>query len=164
MNLKTEWLLVLAFLTRSVLTRVVPASSKTLEKIRTHALNPSWPLTAESKRHLNKRDGDSSTALTIKTVSDDKSFKAFETNEAFAKDEPSRFCGETLYYVVEYYCVYVKGTGVFVPDGNLDEVISRDDQNPANKKRQLSNPSEDGKSIKTLIVIFVQFFSNMYFF
>ena len=41
-------------------------------------------------------------------------------------DEPRQFCGETLYYVVEYYCVYVKGTSVYVPNGDDEEEKEED--------------------------------------
>jgi hypothetical protein len=37
-------------------------------------------------------------------------------------NEPQQFCGETLYYAVEYYCVYVKGTSVYVPDTDLENI------------------------------------------
>ena len=47
-------------------------------------------------------------------------------------DEPRQFCGETLYYVVEYYCVYVKGTSVYVPNGDDDEI----DENSFDNKKQ----------------------------
>ena len=44
-------------------------------------------------------------------------------SQVIANDVPTQFCGETLYYVVEYYCVYVKRTGVYVPpDNDLDSV------------------------------------------
>ena len=44
--------------------------------------------------------------------------KRFESMD----NEPRQFCGETLYYAVEYYCVYVKGTSVYVPPE--DETVS----------------------------------------
>lgn len=31
-----------------------------------------------------------------------------------------QFCGETLFYAVEYYCIYVKGTSVYSPETDLD--------------------------------------------
>lgn len=40
-----------------------------------------------------------------------------------ANDEPQQFCGETLYFVVEYYCSYVVGTGIYFANDeqNFDE-------------------------------------------
>lgn len=66
---------------------------------------------------------------------------------ATENDEPRQFCGETLYYVVEYYCVHVKGTGVYVPsEDELDEDVSK-------SKRDATS---DG-----LAILF--FFSHFYF-
>lgn len=58
-------------------------------------------------------------------------------------DEPRQFCGETLYYVVEYYCVYVKGTSVYVPNGDGEE----EDENSFDNKKQ----SDDLKSKRNTI-------------
>lgn len=51
-------------------------------------------------------------------------------------DEPRQFCGETLYYVVEYYCVYVKGTSVYVPNGDDDDDEEEIDENSFDNKKQ----------------------------
>jgi hypothetical protein len=39
-----------------------------------------------------------------------------------ANNEPRQYCGETLYYVVEYFCVYIKGTSVYVPENDLENI------------------------------------------
>lgn len=43
------------------------------------------------------------------------------TSNEILSNEPRQFCGETLYYVVEYYCVYVKGTSLYVSDDEEDD-------------------------------------------
>lgn len=75
-------------------------------------------------------------------------------------DEPRQFCGETLYYVVEYYCVYVKGTSVYVDESsdsnnnnNDDEAINSPFNSSSNqskavknkRRRNVANHSQDGK-------------------
>ncbi len=45
--------------------------------------------------------------------------KKFKTMD-FSEKAVHQFCGETLFYAVEYYCVYVKGTGVYTPDYEFD--------------------------------------------
>lgn len=56
------------------------------------------------------------------------------TNDLVQSDEARQFCGETLYYVVEYYCVFVKGTSVYVPNENDDEQFDDDNTNVGEKK------------------------------
>jgi hypothetical protein len=31
-----------------------------------------------------------------------------------------QFCGETLFYAIEYFCVYIKGTSVYTPEIDYD--------------------------------------------
>lgn len=56
------------------------------------------------------------------------------TNDLVQSDEARQFCGETLYYVVEYYCVFVKGTSVYVPNENDDEQFDDDNSSVGEKK------------------------------
>ena len=56
------------------------------------------------------------------------------TNDLVQSDEARQFCGETLYYVVEYYCVFVKGTSVYVPNENDDEQFDDENTNVGEKK------------------------------
>ncbi|CAF0711544.1 unnamed protein product [Brachionus calyciflorus] len=67
--------------------------------------------------------------------------RRFAENELFYKNyfsildvknnELRQYCGEALYYLVEYYCVFIKGTSVYSPDSdvNLVNVISRRETN-----------------------------------
>lgn len=50
-----------------------------------------------------------------------------------------QFCGETLFYAVEYFCVYVKGTSVYTPENDLDAT------NVINETKQI-NDDDDAKS------------------
>jgi hypothetical protein len=78
-------------------------------------------------------------------------FKSFEENESIKNDEASHFCGETLYYIVEYYCVYVKGTGVYSPDQSEDDtsVIVKSSNNNGTQLSAIVNKrnviNEEGK-------------------
>lgn len=49
-------------------------------------------------------------------------YKKYLNIDQIKSDKPGYYCGETLYYVVEYYCVYVKGTSVYSPDNDLDDI------------------------------------------
>ena len=57
------------------------------------------------------------------------------TNDLVQSDEARQFCGETLYYVVEYYCVFVKGTSVYVPNENDDNEQFDDDNSNLGEKK-----------------------------
>jgi len=67
---------------------------------------------AGKKRDLNTLKSNSDSLIPPNIL------KRFESMD----NEPHQFCGETLYYAVEYYCVYVKGTSVYVPPE--DETVS----------------------------------------
>ncbi len=167
MYAQIEWLLVLALFTRSALAGALPSAtsspslllerkivtaSATNLRLIDNILRPSTQHATKAKRSANGDVSQATIPTATKTVSNDDGknvlHQGFESSEAFAKDEPSQFCGETLYYVVEYYCVYVKGTGVYAPDSDLDEVISRDGEaTTGNKKRYLRKPDETGEFI-----------------
>lgn len=49
-------------------------------------------------------------------------YKNYFNIEKIKIDEPSQYCGEALYYAVEYYCVFVKGTSVYNPDDDFDRI------------------------------------------
>ena len=74
-----------------------------------------------------------------------------------SSDEPSQFCGEKLYNMVEYYCVYVKGTSVYEADDSDYDFISRN----AKAKREngdfqnsQGNFQETVKKIETQFLFF----------
>ena len=58
--------------------------------------------------------------------------------------ESNQFCGETLFYAVEYYCIFIKGTSVYTPDYNFEStyVIGEDydlDKENENRNRNRRN-------------------------
>jgi hypothetical protein len=64
------------------------------------------------KRNVIISSSSSPTTLTTTTTTKDN-------------DEPQQYCGETLYYVVEHYCSYVVGTGIYSPsyyDQDVEEL------------------------------------------
>ena len=64
------------------------------------------------------------------------SYKSFLSLQ-FSQTASYQFCGETLYYAVEYYCVYIKGTSVYVPDNDFESTnVIYDD-----KKSKRDTPS-----------------------
>lgn len=77
-------------------------------------------------------------------------FQSLSTN-----NEPRQYCGETLYYVVEYFCVYIKGTSVYVPDNDLEN-INVINSNEKKVKRENSDDYDEQQAqggIKNLVVI-----------
>lgn len=71
-------------------------------------------------------DESTTTTTTTTTISDRSTPTSdnFANSPAFLNNEPAQYCGETLYYVVEYYCVYVKGTSVYVPEDGDDDSVN----------------------------------------
>ena len=67
-------------------------------------------------------------------------FKKFQSIDFSFGEHTHQFCGETLFYAVEYYCVYVKGTSVYSSENDSDEStnVIRDslDNNAIKKKRE----------------------------
>jgi hypothetical protein len=67
-------------------------------------------------------------------------FKKFQFIDFSFGEHTHQFCGETLFYAVEYYCVYVKGTSVYSSENDSDEStnVIRDslDNNAIKKKRE----------------------------
>jgi hypothetical protein len=59
-------------------------------------------------------------------------------------NEPRQFCGETLYYAVEYYCVFVKGTSVYIPPE--DETVSVKHFAANRRKREQDSTQEEPAS------------------
>ena len=77
-----------------------------------------------SKRQVLKKRTQSNNKLALKdSISMSKQipdvYKKFQAYQ-FTENETHQFCGETLYYAVEYYCIYIKGTGVYTPDYNFE--------------------------------------------
>ena len=60
--------------------------------------------------------------------------------EHLSVNEPREFCGESLYYIVEYYCVHVKGTSVYTPENHLETVVVG---NSGTRKREARLPAHE---------------------
>ena len=58
-------------------------------------------------------------------------------------DEPRQFCGETLFNLVEYYCVYIKGTSVYESANDVD--ASEYDFVSRNIKEKRENRHDENK-------------------
>ena len=84
------------------------------------------------------------------------------TNDLVQSDEARQFCGETLYYVVEYYCVFVKGTSVYVPNENDDNVQFDDDNSSVGEKK--NNELKSKRKRQTLNGSSKLFLSKLYSF
>ncbi len=69
-------------------------------------------------------------------------FKKFQHLQ-FDENESHQFCGETLFYAVEYYCVHIKGTSVYTPDYNFENTNVYDEQKKS--KRNIINNSVDNE-------------------
>jgi hypothetical protein len=46
--------------------------------------------------------------------------KKFQALDFSSDTNKHQFCGETLFYAIEYYCVYIKGTSVYTPETDYD--------------------------------------------
>ena len=65
--------------------------------------------------------------------------KKFQSIDFSFGEHTHQFCGETLFYAVEYYCVYVKGTSVYSADNDSDSEstnVIRDSLDNAIKKKR----------------------------
>lgn len=71
---------------------------------------------------------------TKRTDSSDKKavpFEKFQSIDFSVNNEQThQFCGETLFYAVEYYCVYIKGTSVYSAETEFEttNVINSNDE------------------------------------
>ena len=52
----------------------------------------------------------------LRSIRDDQDFSFIKYDDA-----PRNFCGETLVYAVEYYCVHIIGTSVYQPGNDADD-------------------------------------------
>lgn len=68
---------------------------------------------------------------TKRTDSSDKKsvpFEKFQSIDFSVNNEQThQFCGETLFYAVEYYCVYIKGTSVYTEFETTNVINSNDE-------------------------------------
>lgn len=102
-------------------------------KSTTHENRPSPPNDLLIKALKLITSGENSVSSRVfRSRSADSQIKA--SNQMLDNDEPRQFCGETLYYVVEYYCVYVKGTSVYVPSEDDDTDSSSSDEAAISKR------------------------------
>ncbi len=70
-------------------------------------------------------------------------------------NEPQQFCGETLYYAVEYYCVYIKGTSVYVPETDVENInVINSDNNKTKKRNAVLNDETTGNLLYVKASIF----------
>lgn len=62
-----------------------------------------------------------------RSLENESFYQNFFNTKNVRRNEPVQYCGEALYYLVEYYCVYIKKTSVYIPETDLDlvSVISR---------------------------------------
>ncbi|RNA43837.1 hypothetical protein BpHYR1_026093 [Brachionus plicatilis] len=49
-------------------------------------------------------------------------YQNFFNTENVRSNKSGQYCGEALYYLVEYYCIYIKQTSVYIPETDLDLV------------------------------------------
>lgn len=62
--------------------------------------------------------------------------------------ESNQFCGETLFYAVEYYCIFIKGTSVYTPDYNFESTyVMGDDFGLENESRVRRNVKKSEKGL-----------------
>lgn len=65
----------------------------------------------------------------------------------FTKDEPQQFCGETLYYVVEHYCVFIKGSSSTLSSSNDIDHASARSKRLSKRGVVLGDENSSGKPI-----------------
>jgi hypothetical protein len=46
--------------------------------------------------------------------------RKFQALDFSSDSKQHQFCGETLFYAIEYFCVYIKGTSVYTPEIDYD--------------------------------------------
>ena len=79
------------------------------------------------KKSLKKRKIIESLSRVGRIVENESFYKNFISITDVKNNQSRQYCGEALFYLVEYYCVFIKGTSVYSPDSDLDlvSVISR---------------------------------------
>lgn len=76
-------------------------------------------------------------------------FRKFQSMD-FSDQAEHQFCGETLFYAVEYYCVYIKGTGVYTADYEFESTYVMGAEDEEMSRRQVKQTQLKG--------IFLNFF------
>lgn len=73
---------------------------------------------------------------TKRYIENESFYQNFFKTENIRRNRPGQYCGEALYYLVEYYCIFIKESNVYIPETDLDlvSVISRRELSKGNHK------------------------------
>ncbi len=78
-------------------------------------------------------------------------FKSIDFSNIIAKHQ---FCGETLVYAVEYYCVYVKGSSLYTPDYYFENTYVNSDDETSDTEKEVDAKSRRNIKVNDSIGIF----------
>lgn len=105
-----------------------------------------------NKFHINQKktvrrsatDDDDTFNLNNETPSTSATiFRKFQSMD-FSDQAEHQFCGETLFYAVEYYCVYIKGTGVYTADYEFESTYVMGAEDEEMSRRQVKQTQLKG--------------------
>ncbi len=95
--------------------------------------------------------------LAKRQVQHDNLLKKFQSVDFLNKNVKHQFCGESLVYAVEYYCVYIKGTSLYTPDYNFENThVYGDESNQTTADEEKSRRNvKVNDSLGTLVFPFL---------